>query len=124
MDRRAVTTVCNVIDDDYRELRYRSSIKLGHNPRAVRVAPDGDVFYVYNALDFEVDFPPVSPMDDTVPAEILKNYEVHEWRQLQAECGWQDSGAAMIQLALTAPEQARERWEYLLETDGDRGGYE
>ena len=33
--------VCNVIDDDYRELRYRSSIKLGHNPRAVRVAPDG-----------------------------------------------------------------------------------
>ncbi len=46
--------VCNVVDDDYRELRYRSSIKLGHNPRAVRVAPDGDVFYVYNALDFEV----------------------------------------------------------------------
>ena len=46
--------VCNVIDDDYRELTFRASLRLGHNPRAVRVAPDGNTFYVYNALDFNV----------------------------------------------------------------------
>jgi len=44
----------NVIDDDYREISYRKYIRLGRNPRAVRVAPDGDTVYVYNALDFEV----------------------------------------------------------------------
>ncbi|MCH9654408.1 MAG: beta-propeller fold lactonase family protein [Planctomycetes bacterium] len=46
--------VCNVIDDDYRELTFRASLRLGHNPRAVRVAPNGKTFYVYNALDFNV----------------------------------------------------------------------
>lgn len=47
--------VCNVIDDDYRELTYRAKLNLGHNPRGVRVAPDGETFYVYNALDFNIE---------------------------------------------------------------------
>jgi YVTN family beta-propeller protein len=46
--------VCDVVDDDYREIRYRARIDLGNNPRAVRVAPDSKTFYVYNALDFTV----------------------------------------------------------------------
>jgi DNA-binding beta-propeller fold protein YncE len=46
--------VCNVIDDDYRELTYRATLSLGNNPRAVRLSPDGKHFYVYNALDFQV----------------------------------------------------------------------
>lgn len=46
--------VADVIDDDYREITYRASIQLGNNPRAVRVSPNGERFYVYNALDFEV----------------------------------------------------------------------
>ena len=46
--------VCKVIDDDYREIDYQSYLRVGHNPRAVRVAPDGKHFYVYNALDFNV----------------------------------------------------------------------
>jgi YVTN family beta-propeller protein len=46
--------VCNVIDDDYRELDYRQYIRLGKNPRAVRVSPDSSTVYVYNALDFAV----------------------------------------------------------------------
>jgi len=45
---------CTVIDDDYEELGYRSYIRLGNNPRAVRIAPDNKTFYVYNALDFNV----------------------------------------------------------------------
>jgi mono/diheme cytochrome c family protein len=45
---------CDVIDDDYREIRWRATVPLGNNPRAVRVSPDGRAFYVYNALDFNV----------------------------------------------------------------------
>jgi len=46
--------VCNVVDDDYRELSHRRTVKVGHNPRAVKFTPDGSQFYVYNTLDFEV----------------------------------------------------------------------
>jgi DNA-binding beta-propeller fold protein YncE/cytochrome c553 len=45
---------CEILDDDYREIQYRGYLRTGHNPRAVRVAPDGKRFYVYNALDFEI----------------------------------------------------------------------
>ncbi len=45
---------CDTLDDDYREFELREYIKLGHNPRAVRVSPDGTRFYIYNALDFNV----------------------------------------------------------------------
>lgn len=46
--------VCRILDDNYRELRYVKTVKLGHNPRAVVYAPDGDTVFVYNTLDFEV----------------------------------------------------------------------
>ncbi len=46
--------VCDVLDDNYREIAFRGSLQLGHNPRAVRFAPDGVTAYIYNALDFEV----------------------------------------------------------------------
>ncbi|MCA8985711.1 MAG: c-type cytochrome [Planctomycetaceae bacterium] len=46
--------VCNVLDDNYREVTYRASLNLSHNPRAVRFSPDGKHFFVYNALDFQV----------------------------------------------------------------------
>jgi DNA-binding beta-propeller fold protein YncE len=45
---------CDVIDDDYREIGYRQHMRLGKNPRAVRVSPDNETVYVYNALDFNV----------------------------------------------------------------------
>ena len=45
---------CDVVDDDYREIAYRRLIRVGKNPRAVRIASDGQTLYVYNALDFTV----------------------------------------------------------------------
>ena len=45
---------CDIIDDDYREISYRRLLRLGRNPRAVRVSPDSQTVYVYNALDFNV----------------------------------------------------------------------
>src|SRR5207248_6740397 len=47
--------VSDVIDDDYMEIRrVGSAVRVGQNPRAVRVSPDGQRVYVYNTLDFEV----------------------------------------------------------------------
>ena len=31
---------CDVVDDDYREIKHRATLQLGNNPRAVRVSPD------------------------------------------------------------------------------------
>jgi DNA-binding beta-propeller fold protein YncE len=45
---------CNVIDDDYREISLQKRVTLGANPRAVRVSPDSQTVYAYNALDFTV----------------------------------------------------------------------
>jgi DNA-binding beta-propeller fold protein YncE len=46
--------VCNILNDNYREITYRDYVRTGHNPRAVKAAPDGKHFYVYEALDFQV----------------------------------------------------------------------
>jgi DNA-binding beta-propeller fold protein YncE len=45
---------CDVVDDDYREISLRKYVRLGQNPRAVRVSADGRMLYVYNALDFSI----------------------------------------------------------------------
>ena len=47
--------VCNLLDDNYREVADGGYLRLGRNPRAVQVSPDSSRFYVYNALDFTVD---------------------------------------------------------------------
>ena len=45
----------------------------------------------------------------------------HYWPQgLLEECGWYDDGQALLDLALKQPQEARLRWRYLLETDGER----
>jgi YVTN family beta-propeller protein len=65
--------VCNVIDDDYREIDYRARIKLGNNPRAVRVSPDGERFYVYNALDFSVVAYDTGTFDSLATIKVTEN---------------------------------------------------
>jgi hypothetical protein len=47
--------ISRVIDDDYKEIEALGGVvRLGQNPRAVRVSPDGKTVYVYNTMDFEV----------------------------------------------------------------------
>jgi YVTN family beta-propeller protein len=47
--------VSQVNDDDYAEIeRVGRAVRVGQNPRAVRVSPDGATLYVYNTLDFEI----------------------------------------------------------------------
>lgn len=47
--------ISRIIDDDYQEIdRLGQPVRLGQNPRAVRVSPDGKKVYIYNAMDFNV----------------------------------------------------------------------
>src|SRR6516162_3987962 len=49
--------VSTVIDDDYKEITaFGRAVRVGQNPRAVRVSPDGNTVYILNALDFAVSF--------------------------------------------------------------------
>jgi len=53
---------------------------------------------------------------------VIREADEQGWSEdLQAECGWSDNGAEMIQFALAAPDEARERWEFLLASDGESG---
>lgn len=64
---------CDVIDDDYREIGLRQHIRLGKNPRAVRVSPDSKYFYVYNALDFNVVIYDAETLKALETIEVTKN---------------------------------------------------
>ena len=64
---------CNIIDDDYREITPRGYVELGHNPRAVRVAPDNKTVYVYNALDFNVVGYDTTSLKPTTTIAVTKN---------------------------------------------------
>jgi YVTN family beta-propeller protein len=47
--------ICRVIDDDYREIQGLGMPRqIGRNPRAIRVSPDNQLVYIYNAMDFAV----------------------------------------------------------------------
>lgn len=48
--------VSNFLDDNYRELDRVGVVQLGQNPRAITVSPDSKTVYIYNTLDFAVQF--------------------------------------------------------------------
>ncbi len=52
---------------------------------------------------------------------LIREADQHSWpEELQKECGWYDSGAVMLEFAKSNPQQAEKRWDYLMETDGER----
>ena len=65
--------VCDVVDDDYNEIDFKRSLSLGRNPRAVRVSPDDQTFYVYNALDFQVVAYDTSSLRKTAVIDVCDN---------------------------------------------------
>ena len=64
---------CDVIDDDYREIKHRSTVRLGSNPRAARVSPDGAKLYVYNALDFDMAVYDAAKLHKLATIEVTDN---------------------------------------------------
>jgi YVTN family beta-propeller protein len=74
--------VSNVIDDDYKEIeRADRQIRIGQNPRAVRVSPDNKWVYIYNTLDFEVSVHDAQNMKVVGKIKVCAPPKSPEWVQ-------------------------------------------
>jgi len=52
---------------------------------------------------------------------VIREAYQHAWSPaLQSECGWDDDGNTMLELALRGATAAERRWSWLLETDAGR----
>ena len=57
----------------------------------------------------------------TLGRSVMREASQHAWgERLRSLCGWNDEGRCMIALALRSPETARQRWSWLMVTDGQR----
>ena len=57
----------------------------------------------------------------TLGRSVMREASQHAWGEmLRSLCGWNDEGRRMIALALRSPKTARQRWGWLMETDGQR----
>ncbi len=57
----------------------------------------------------------------TLGRAIMREASQHCWcERLQAECGWSDGGRAMLARALGQPVRTAARWNWLMQTDGQR----
>jgi len=53
--------------------------------------------------------------------DVMRESYQHNWNDAYQEiCGWKDAGVKMMDLGLRSPERALKRWNWLLETDGER----
>jgi YVTN family beta-propeller protein len=72
--------VSEVIDDDYKEIeRVGQAVRVGQNPRAVRVSPDGKTVYIDNALDFEVSFHDAATMRRVAAVKVCEPPKSPDW---------------------------------------------
>lgn len=72
--------VSTVIDDDYMEFeRLGRAVRVGQNPRAIRVSPDGQTVYIANALDFSVGFYNAESMTKVAEIKLCEPPKTNEW---------------------------------------------
>jgi YVTN family beta-propeller protein len=72
--------VSAVIDDDYKEIeRVGFAVRVGQNPRAVRVSPDGKKVYIDNALDFTVSVHNADTMRERTRIKVCEPPKSPEW---------------------------------------------
>lgn len=87
-----------------------------------RLRPDAEGRYAWDRWELQA-------LAASLPRElaqlgraVMREAVQHTWEpELQAECGWEDAGQAMLALAQREPRAATVRWEHLLATDGERG---
>lgn len=90
-----------------------------HERELSRLRPDVEGAYAWDhwqmrALETGLDHD-LSQLGRAVMREAVQ----HAWcPSLLVECGWEDDGQDMLDLARLDPATARRRWEWLLDTDG------
>lgn len=70
---------CTVVDDDYKEVERQGVARVGRNPRAVRVSPDSQTVYIYNALDFSVSVHDAVRMTKLADIKVCDPPKSPEW---------------------------------------------
>jgi hypothetical protein len=91
--------ISRVIDDDYREMApIGTPVRVGQNPRAVRVSPDGKTVYISNTLDFEVGIHDGATMKKLGSVKVCDPAKTPEWVR----------GKALFNMAL--PPMTTPRW--------------
>ena len=72
--------VSAVVDDDYNEIeRIDEAVRVGKNPRAVRVSSDGKLVYVYYALDFAVGVHDAETLERLATIPVCAPPKTAEW---------------------------------------------
>jgi YVTN family beta-propeller protein len=72
--------ISEVVDDDYKEIeRLGRAHRVGQNPRAIRVSPDGRTVYIYNTLDFAVSFHDAGDMRLQATVPVCQPPKTPEW---------------------------------------------
>jgi YVTN family beta-propeller protein len=72
--------ISDVVDDDYQEIeRVGTAVRIGQNPRAIRVSPDGQTVYIYNALDFAVSVHEAATMRRLATVPVCDPPKTPEW---------------------------------------------
>ncbi len=72
--------VAAVVDDDYKEIkRIGFAVRIGQNPRAIRVSPDGSRVYIANALDFDVTVHDAASMERLARIPVCQPPKSPEW---------------------------------------------
>lgn len=104
--------------------RFRSAALGGGASKGKNRFNENDVARTLGGYDW--DTWKMEAVSKGVPADLAhlgqalmrEAYEEAWSKERQAECGWRDYGASMLELAISNPNAARERWNYLLETAG------
>jgi DNA-binding beta-propeller fold protein YncE len=72
--------VSDVLDDDYKEIQLvGGAVRVGHNPRAVRVAADSKSVFVFDFMDFQVRRLDAATMRVTGTAKVSKPAKSDAW---------------------------------------------
>lgn len=72
--------ISEIVDDDYQEIkRVGRAVRIGQNPRAVRVSRDGKKVYIANALDFDVSVHDATNMRALAHIKVCEPPKSPEW---------------------------------------------
>ncbi len=90
-----------------------------------RLRPDADGRYAWDRWRLRALEAGLSDDLAWLGRHLMREAVQHAWPdELKAECGWEDEGRAMLELALRASRKAEKRWQRLMDTDGLLGRWD
>lgn len=92
---------------------------MTQEPDLARLRPDTAGAYAWDRWQMQALEAGLDHRLSQLGRAVMREAVQHDWPpSLLAECGWEDGGQDMLDLARLDPETARRRWQWLLDTDG------